>query len=139
MTRTALLLIPLAATISACTGNQCTKMGFDSFLSADSAVVADNLSKPFRTISDTQTLLALSSFAIQHQSGWEAPWYGTPVAQLQVQFYGGSKFLGAFDVGSDFLVAQGCGDFLSRPVSAPDRAQVMALLGVPDPYATISK
>jgi|SRR5215472_1162512 len=138
MTHNAVLLLPLAACI-ACGGDQCKKMGFERFRSADSAVVADNLSKPLRTIRDTQTLLALTSFAIHHESGWRAPWYGTPVAQLQVQFYHGAKFVGDLDVGSDFLVAQGYCDFLSRPVSAPDRAQVMTLLGVPDPYASISQ
>jgi hypothetical protein len=114
-------------------------MGFEQFRSVDSVVVADNYNKPLRTIIDTQTLIALSSFAINHRSGWGAPWYGTPVALLQVQFYRGSQFLGDLDVGNDFLVAQGCGDFLARSVSPRDRSEVMNLLSVPDPYAGIAK
>jgi hypothetical protein len=135
----AAILLPLAATLAACTDNQCKGMGFERFRSTDSVIVADNYNKPLRTITDTQTLLALSSFAINHKSGWGAPWYGTPVALLQVQFYGGSKFLGDLDVGSDFLVAQGCGDFLARSVSARDRYEVMKLLSVPDPYESIAR
>ena len=113
-------------------------MRFDRFMNADRAVITSNRDEPLRTIADTLAIRQFASFALDHQSHWNVPWYGTPIALLRANFYRGSKFLGDFGLGSNFLEAQGCGDFQSRSLSSADRSKILTLFGVPDPYATSS-
>jgi hypothetical protein len=82
---------------------------------------------------------ALVSFTEAHATGWEVPWYGPRGSRVRANFYAGGRFLGDLGVGPTFLTAQGCGDFQSRPVSADDRAVVMGMFGVPDPYARAAR
>jgi hypothetical protein len=124
-------LVPLACAA----GRQCD-MRFDRLRAADRVVISSNLNKPLRTIADTQLIAQLVGFALDHQADWRAPWYGTPVPSFRAQFYRGSTFLGDLGIGGDFLEAQGCDGFQSRSVSAPDRARIVALFGVPDPHRT---
>jgi len=92
------------------------------------------MNDPRRTISDPASISNLVAFAEAHENGWEVPWWGPRGALVRANFYSGSRFLGDLGVGSDFLGAQGCGDFHSRPVSAGDRVAIMRMFGVPDPY-----
>jgi len=110
-------------------------MQFARLRPADRVLITTNMNKTLRTISDPASVTALVSFAEAHASDWEVPWYGPHGALVRANFYAGNRFLGDLGVGSTFLSAQGCGDFPIRPVSAADRAVVMQMFGVADPYA----
>ena len=120
----------------ACTSGPDCEMRFGQFMNADRVVITSNMHQPLRTMTDTLAIRELASFALEHQSHWTAPWYGTPVALVRANFYHGAKFLGDLGLGSNFLEAQGCGDFQSRSLSPADRSEAMTLFGVQDPYAT---
>ena len=126
----------LVLAMSGCTmGARCQDMQFARLRPADRVLITTNMNETLRTISDPASVAALVSFAEAHASDWEVPWYGPPGALVRANFYAGNRFLGDLGVGNTFLTAQGCGDFHSRPVSAADRAVVMQMFGVQDPYA----
>lgn len=126
----------LVLTFGGCTmGARCPDMQFARLRPADRVLIITNMNETLRTITDPALVAALVSFAEAHASDWEVPWSGPPGALVRANFYAGNRFLGDLGVGSTFLSAQGCGDFPSRPVSADDRAVVMQMFGVPDPYA----
>jgi|RhiMetdeSRZDD1v2_1073273.scaffolds.fasta_scaffold110918_2 hypothetical protein len=126
--------------ISGCTiGARCRDMQFARLRPADRVLITTNMNETLRTISDPASVAALVSFAEAHASDWEVPWYGPPGALVRANFYAGNRFLGDLGVGSTFLSAQGCGDFPSRPVSGADRAVLMQMFGVPDPYAKAAR
>jgi hypothetical protein len=108
-------------------GDRCGDMGFEQLRLADSVVITTNHAKALRIITDTAIVSQLAAFALDHKSGWVAPWYGVPIGALGANFYRRGTFLGDLDVGKNFLVAQGCGYFYSRPVSSADRAKLLAL------------
>jgi len=114
-------------------------MQFARLQPADRVLITTSMNETLRTISDPASVAALISFAEAHATGWEVPWYGPPGALVRANFYAGNRFLGDLGVGSDFVSAQGCGDFPSRPISAEDRAIVMRMFGVPDPYAKAAR
>jgi hypothetical protein len=139
--RTSLLAVAtLALATNGCTiGARCSDMEFARLRPADRVLITTNMNETLRTITDPASVAALVSFAEAHASDWEVPWYGPPGALVRANFYAGNRFLGDLGVGSTFLSAQGCGDFPSRPVSADDRAVVMRMFGVPDPYAKAAR
>ena|ERR1035441_433538 len=109
-------------------------MQFERFNGADHAVARIE-GKPLIEISSPERLRDIAAFAQKHSSWWHVPWYGTPVARLDLEIYAGGKFLGDLGIGTSFLTAQGCDDFQSRGVGAADREALIALIGVGDPYA----
>jgi hypothetical protein len=117
-------------------GDRCWDMGFEQLRLADSVVITTNHAKAPRTITDTAIVSQLVAFALDHESGWVAPWYGVPIGRIRANFYQKGTFLGDLAVGENFLVAQGCGYFYSRPVSRADRVKLLALFDVPDPAAS---
>lgn len=112
----------------------CPNMRFERLRTADRVVVRSDTNKALRTISDPASISLLVAFAEAHANRWGTPWYGPPVEVVSAGFYSDSQFLGDLGVGDDFLSAQGCGGLQSRPVSTHDRAAVMQLFGVGDPY-----
>jgi hypothetical protein len=114
-------------------------MHFEQLRDADRPVVTVDSHAVDPEIRSPDTLRALTHFAQAHSSGWGYPWYGPPVGRLGIEFYAGSRFLGDLDVGGNFLSAQGCGYFQSRKVNSEDRQRLIALIGVPDPYAAASR
>jgi len=134
------LLSLSAVVISACsTSTSCPDMHFERFREADRAVVSVHSRAVGPELRSPDTLRALADFAQAHSTGWHYPWYGPPVADLRVDFFSGTRFLGDFGVGTNFLSAQGCDYFQSRPVNSADRRKLIALIGVADPYATASR
>jgi hypothetical protein len=109
---------------------------FERLRSANRVRVRDNSDHELRTITDSETIAALVRFAEAHADGWGVPWYGAPVARIYAQFYEGDRFINDLGVGGDWIGTQHKGYFYSRSVSDDDRAAVMKLLDVPDPYAT---
>lgn len=71
---------------------------------------------------------------LTQQKDWKVGFAGTPVTMLRANFYQDDRFLGDFGVGSDFATARGCQLKAYRLISAPERATVMGLLAVSDPY-----
>jgi len=124
---------------SCSTSNECPYMDFQEFRVADRALITVDSNAIDDEIRSVDRLRALVDFAEEHNSGWSSPVFGPPIARLSVQFFVGNRFLGDFGVGTDFLAAQGCGYFYSRAVSAADRQKLIALIGVPDPYATAKR
>jgi hypothetical protein len=78
----------------------------------------------YLVVTSPAAIAALVAFAESHGSGWNYPWYGPPV----------DRFLGDFGMGTNFLSAQGCGDFQSRRIDKSERRRLIMLIGVPDPY-----
>lgn len=101
---------------------------------ADRVVISTASGSPLRTTRDTTEIASLTSFAASHDEDWETPWSGPPVAAFRANFYAGDRYLGHLGVGADILTTD-LGGFLSRSVSADDRARVVAIFAVPDPYA----
>jgi hypothetical protein len=110
-------------------------MQFARLRGANRVVVTTNMNETLRTISDRASIAALVAFAEAHDRDWGAPWYGPAVALVRANFYADDRFLGDLSVGNTFLTAQGCGGFNTRPVSPDDRAAVMVIFAVADPYA----
>jgi hypothetical protein len=110
-------------------------VSFERLRSADRVRVRDNGDHELRSITDRATVAALVQFAEAHADGWGVPWYGAPVARIYAQFYEGDHFINDLGVGGDWIGTQHKGFFYSRSVSDSDRADVMKLLDVPDPYA----
>jgi hypothetical protein len=120
---------------AACTDSgRCTDMAFQRLRLADRAVITIDSHSYGKAVRSPEALKALAEFAVEHESGWSAPWYGTQVARLRVDFFSGNRFLGDLGLGPDFLTAQGCGYVQSRSIDRAGRAAVMGLLGAPDPY-----
>jgi len=117
-------------------GESCPNMGFERFLNVNKIVISDNHDNELRTIEDKETILGIASFALDHSSDWEIPWYGTPVALVRANFFIDDKFVGDFGVGNNFLTAQGCRAFLSRQVSPTERSEIMRLFAIFDPYVS---
>jgi hypothetical protein len=113
-------------------------MHFEQLREADRAVVTVGSGREYTEIRSPDTLRALVDFAQAHSYGWGEPWYGAPVARVYVNFYAGTRFLGDFGVGTDFLSAQGCGFFQSRTVSSDDKRKLVALIGA-DAFAAGNK
>lgn len=133
MQLTALLLISFI--LSACALNRpCLDANFERLGQADQVVITDNHSNVLRTTWNKFEIAEIRSFAEVHQSGWEVPVFGVPVARVYANFYKGEEYLGGFGVGSNFLSSQGCGGFQSRNLSSDDRDIIMKLLAVKDPY-----
>ncbi|MBA2413281.1 MAG: hypothetical protein H0V63_10715 [Burkholderiaceae bacterium] len=130
------IVFTVAATglVGCATNSACPSMGFERFARADRIVITDNLNRELRTVTDKPTLDAINEFAMSQRDGFSTPFAGTPVALLRANFYSGAKFLGDFGVGRTFLSAQGCGSFHSRGVAPDDRATIMRLFAVKDPY-----
>jgi hypothetical protein len=129
-----------AVAISACsTSNSCPHMHFERFREADRAVVSVDSRAVGPELRSPDTLRALADFAQAHSTGWQYPWFAPPVARLRVDFFSGTRFLGDFGVGTNFLEAQGCDYFQSRRVDSDDRRKLIALIGVADPYAAPSR
>ncbi len=81
-------------------------------------------------ITEPSTVQAVQAFANEFKSGWSVPWYGPPVADLQVEFYSNSKFVGDFGVSPTF-VTRTYGDFWSQRVSEDTiRALARTHLGI---------
>jgi hypothetical protein len=134
------LLILSAIGLASCsTSNNCPNMHFERLREANRAVIRVDSHAVGAEIRSPDTLSALANFAQTHGSGWGYPWFGPPVARLYVEFYAGTRFLGDFGVGTNYLSAQGCEYFQSRSVSPADRQQLIALIGVGDPYASGAK
>jgi hypothetical protein len=96
-------------------GDRCGDMGFEQLRLADSVVITTtNHAKALRTITDKAIVSQLVAFALDHESGWIAPWYGVPIGTVGANFYQKGTFLGDLDVGENFLVAQGCSYFYKR-------------------------
>jgi hypothetical protein len=128
------MLAALIAVTAGCTiGATCPDMRFSRLRPADRVVIASNMDDTLRTISDRAAISTLVAFAEAHGDGWEVPWWGPRGALVRADFYADGRFLGDLGAGNGVLVAQGCGDFPSRRVSAGDRAQLMQMFGVPDP------
>ncbi|MCE9636303.1 MAG: hypothetical protein K8T90_11425 [Planctomycetes bacterium] len=108
------------------------RVAFDALAAADRVVVrGTSMDDERRTITDRASIASLAAFAADHADGWETPWYGPPVALLRADFYVGETYVRHLGVGSNFLTTD---EFLSRSVNDGDRAAVMKLLGVADPY-----
>lgn len=136
MLKTSTVLIVSLLLMFGCRTNQpCPDMHFDELSGSNRIVITNSLNKELRVIAVHDEIRAIVAFAQAHDTGWETPWAGTPVAKLRTNFYAGDKFLGDLGIGETFMTAQGCGSFQSREVSPSDREQIMALLGVSDPYA----
>ena len=113
----------------------CLNMQFDHLLRTDRIVITDNMGKEIKVIEDKSKIKEITTFALSHNSGWETPWSGTPIALLRANFYCKGSFLGDLGVGDDFLTSQGCAGFQSRNVSEKNRELIMGLFSVDDPYA----
>ena len=130
-----LLLAAVSLLLSSCLdGKACEDMPFDEFVKADRVEITNNMNEPLRKISKRAEINKLAAFAKLHKSGWRTPFSDTPIALVGAKFYRGEEFLGDFGIGSSFLTAQGCGYFQSRSVSPDDRATIMKLFAVKDPY-----
>jgi hypothetical protein len=84
-------------------------------------------------ITDGQAVSRIVAFVDSHRTGWEKPWYGTPVPVATAEFYSGTDFKGSFGVGENFLEAQRDGGFFSQN-AAP--AEVRRFLDLLDPMGT---
>jgi hypothetical protein len=124
-----------AISITGCLSDPCEDMGFQRFRNANRVEITDNHNNVLRRIENPAQIQALANVAISYKSGWGTPWAGAPIALVRANFFQGNKFLGDFGVGSGFLSAQGCGYFQSRNVNSKDRAVIIQLFGVRDPYA----
>ncbi len=135
MIRNLFLLVVSFLSLSGCVENvACPDMRFERLARTDRIVIADNMNKEIKTITDKSNIGDITNFVLSHSTGWETPWAGTPVARLRANFYVGEKFIGDFGVGSNFITAQGCGYFQSRRINEDDRKIIMSLLAVNDPY-----
>ena len=113
----------------------CLNMQFDYLTRTDRIVITDNMGKEIKVIADKSIIKEITTFALTHNSGWETPWSGTPIALIRANFYCKESFVGDLGVGDDFLTSQGCAGFQSRSVSEKDRELIMGLFLVDDPYA----
>ena len=111
-------------------------MRFERFSNATIIRISTNHDKTLRVITEQKTISEIVNFAIEHGDDWGTPVFGTPVAKVRANIYQGDKFLGDLGIGTNFLTAQGCRYFQSRSVSKKDRAELISLFGVPDPYET---
>jgi hypothetical protein len=109
----------------------CKDMGFASFEKADRIVVKKMSATVIATIADHSRIVAIAQFAEAHGNDWRAPVAGTPIGSIALEFYSGDRFLGDLGVGREFLEAQGCGYFFSRPLSHDDFLEITRQLGVP--------
>jgi hypothetical protein len=130
------LLVFLSNLVSGCVNTECKNMGFERFQNTNRIEVTDNLGKVLRKIENPAEIKALVDFAMSYKSGWSTPWSGAPIALSRADFYQDDDFLGDFGVGSDFLSAQGCAYFQSREIDPKDRAKLIQLFGVKDPYSS---
>ena len=134
-----LLALPAVVLVARSTSTDCPNMHFERLREATRGVITVDSHRVGAEIQSHETLMSLADFAQAHNSGWDYPWYGPPVARLRVDFYAGDRFLGDFGVGPNFLSAQGCDYFQSRGVSRSDRKKLISLIGVPDPDAAGGK
>ena len=124
----------IAVTAGRTLAASCPDMRSAELRAADRVLITSSMNDPLRTISDPSSISDLVAFAEAHESGWGAPRWGPSGGLLRANFYSRNRFLGDLGVGSDFLAAQGCADLQSRPLPAGDRAAVIRMFGVPDPY-----
>jgi hypothetical protein len=83
-----------------------------------------------RTISEADSVHAVTDFVRFHQDQWGVPWYGVPVGRVELQFFGQGRYLGDLGVGRGFLKTQQKGAFYSRSTTVNDQQQILGLLGL---------
>ena len=81
-----------------------------------------------RTITDADSIRAITGFARSHQDRWSVPWSGVPVGRVQIEFFSQGGFVGDLGVGRGFFTTQQRGGFYSRPVTTNDQDQILSLL-----------
>lgn len=111
----------------ACTGEQVI---FDGLRDADRIEVTTSHTKVLAAIQDPDTIAAVHAIVARHDLGWSTPWFGTPVPTLQVNFYRGSRLLGGFGLGEDFLTSDPGRRFMMRSIPATETQEIVRLLGV---------
>jgi hypothetical protein len=117
-----------------CHGAACNNMSFQSWQTADRIVVRVDSGHVLRTIANKAVISQVSAFAITKDQGWSAPWSGTPVSRITLDFYSGDRFLGHLGIGPSFLETQGCDEFVSRALTVSDRREVTGILGVEEEF-----
>lgn len=110
-----------------CTGEQVT---FDALRGADRIEVLTSHAEVVSTIEDPATIAAVQAMISRHDLGWSAPWLGTPVPPLQVNFHRGRRLLGGFGLGEGFLTSDPGPTFMMRSIPATETQEIARLLGV---------
>jgi hypothetical protein len=82
-----------------------------------------------KSIEDVAIIQKVVAFAKTRQTGWRAPWYGTPIGRVALDFYGTDGFLGHLGIGEDFLETQQDG-FFSRSLKQEEREDLIRVLDV---------
>jgi hypothetical protein len=123
-------LVTLVLCLVAGCSSHCESMDFKAWNQADHIVVKRLSRATGMTISDSETISHIAAFAQGRQGGWGAPWAGTPVAEITLEFYSGRQFLGHLGVGQSLLEAQGCDDFVSRSLTDRDFHEIVRLAGI---------
>jgi hypothetical protein len=130
-----LSLIAILITLSGCLkDSRCEDMHLTEVGQANRIIVSDSQNREIATITEAERVAAIQAFVLAQREGWKVGIAGTPVAMLRANFYRDGEFLGDFGVGSDFATARGCELKAYRSISPAERAEVMSLLGAPDPY-----
>jgi hypothetical protein len=75
--------------------------------------------KHVRDIRDTNAIAALIAFVNNRTSGWEEPWYGSPIPFIETILIKTEKIVGTFGAGEDFF-SRGSPSFMNRAASAAE-------------------
>jgi hypothetical protein len=74
----------------ACMGEQVT---FDGLRDGDRIEVTTSRVTVVSRIQSPDTIAAVQAIVARHDLGWSAPWFGTGIPTLQVNFYRGARLL----------------------------------------------
>jgi hypothetical protein len=124
------LCLSLLCTLFAGCSETCRDLQFKDWHTADRVEVLGNGRESLKTIRETSAIQRLAAYAQSQRDGWSAPFGGTPIAVLKLDFYSGQKFLGHLGLSQRFLETQGCDDFVSRKLSAADWDMLLGVIGV---------
>jgi hypothetical protein len=99
--------------------------------SASRIEVTNNHNERFGVIEEPARVAQICAFISERRSGWKAPWFGVPVATVNVTVFENGHPTLSFGAGEAFFSAQYSGTFASRNASAQEVAAFKGLLSLP--------
>ena len=112
--------------------DEVTSFTFDNLNETTRITVTNNLNKVFKQIEDQETIRQVLGFVKRHQTGWQVPLEGVPVAKLRLNFFKADRALGNVGVSQSFLTAHQQGGFYSKPSTPGEREKLLEILGMQD-------
>jgi hypothetical protein len=121
----------LGLVVLACVGCLGEQVTFEGLRDADRIEVTTRHGQLTTAVHDPSVIAAVHAMVAKHDSGWSTPRYGTPEPLLHVSFYRGTRLLGGFGLGKDFLTSGPGPKFMMRSVPTADIAAIARMLQVP--------